>query len=234
MILENISFEEFILRKVEDNPLAFLEIDCDQIQHWQTLAQHTAPQPVLYKIDALPNSWANNFYIQELDNAGGTAVNMDYFGVKVTNLPMKPNSNPPARYTADEYLDYIRRNFNAFVDGSTFEPYCEFSSMCQTETDLWTSSNPVGSIIYIDIIGDDGVVVCTEYANDYWYFMTMNAPYARSHPVSGTRQFGYETNTDGSYNFFVRGTDRIDSNTAKNLAWVFSLEFNSFAFADDL
>jgi hypothetical protein len=238
MMLENISFEEFILRKVEDvldnNPLALLEIDCGQIQYWQILAQHTAPQSVLNKIDALPSSWTNSFYIQELDNAGGTAVNMDYFGVKVTTLPMKPNSNPAVRYTADEYLDYIRRNFNNFVDGSTFEPYCEFASMCQTETDLWASSNPVGSIIYIDIPGDDGVVVCTKYTNNYWYFMTMNAPYAGNHPVSGTRQFGYETNADGSYSFFVRGTDRFNSNIVENLVYGITFGGDVFSGADTL
>ncbi|QMU66500.1 MAG: hypothetical protein GKR88_20890 [Flavobacteriaceae bacterium] len=114
----------------------------------------------------------------------------------------------------------MRRNFNSFVEGSdtTFEPYCEIASMCQTETTLWNSNNPLGSIIYIDIPGDDGVVVCTEYTNSYWYFMTMNAPYAGNHPVSGTRQFGYEQNANGSFNFFVRGVDRIDSGVMELLA----------------
>ena len=39
---------------------------------------------------------------------------------------------------------------------------------------------------------------------------------AGNHPVSGTRQFGYEINPDGSYNFFVRGVDRLDSNLYYN------------------
>src|SRR5690606_18569798 len=105
--------------------------------------------------------------------------------------------------------------------------------MCQTETDLWFSNNPLGSIIYIDIPGDDGVVVCTEYTNNYWYFMTMNAPYAGNHPVSGTRQFGYEQNPNGSYNFFVRGVDRFDSNIAENLAYIRGMG-NPFFGADAL
>ena len=67
-------------------------------------------------------------------------------------------------------------------------------SMCQTERDLWFSNDPVESIVYKDIPLDDGVVVCTEYTNNYWYFMTMNAPYAGNHPVSGTRQFAYGQN----------------------------------------
>ena len=199
----------------------------DQIQYWQTLAQHKAPQSALNKIRTLPSPWANDFEIQSLDDANGTMVNLDYFSVSVTTLPNNPNTNN--QFTADEFLDYVRRDFNAFVEGSTFEPYCKFPSVCQTETDLWNSGNPLGSIIYIDIPEDDGVVVCSKYTNSYWYFMTMNAPYAGNHPVSGTRQFGYEQNTNGSYNFFVRGVDRIDSSVMKLLA-----SSTIFGGADDL
>src|SRR5690606_7920022 len=198
------------------NPFLLLEIDCDQIAHWQALAQHTAPQSVQDKIGNLPSNWANDFEIQPLDEANGTIVNLDYFSVNVTQLPNNPDTGQ--QFTPNGFLDYIRRNFNDFVDGSTFDPYCKIPSMCQTETDLWNSSNPLGSVIYIDISGDDGVVVCTEYTNSYWYFMTMNAPYAGNHPVSGTRQFGYEQNPNGSYDFFVRGVDRIDSGILETLA----------------
>lgn len=229
-------FEEFIEAQIneelEDNPFLLLDIDCNQIQNWQTLAQHTAPQSVQNKIDNLPSSWANNFEIQSLSDAGGTMVNLDYFSVSVTNLPINPNTN--TSFTANEFLDYMRRNFNDFVEGSTFEPYCEISSMCQTETDLWNSNNPLGSIIYIDIPFDDGVVVCTEYTNSYWYFMTMNAPYTGNHPVSGTRQFGFEQNFDGSYNFFVRGVDRFDSNLVENVSFGLDGFDNAFQGADDL
>jgi hypothetical protein len=41
--------------------------------------------------------------------------------------------------------------------------------------------------------------------------MTMNAPFAGNHPVSGTRKFGYKQNLNGSYDFFVRGVDRMNS-----------------------
>ena len=100
------------------------------------------------------------------------------------------------------------------------------------ETNLWNSVNPLGSIIYINIPVDDGVVVCTEYETDYWYFMTMNAPYAGNHPVSGTRQFGYESNSDGSYNFFVRGVDRFDFNVAQVVAFGVSGFDDAFSGAD--
>lgn len=220
-----------------DNPALLLEMDCNQIQFWQTLAQHTAPQSVLDKIDNLPSSFFNDFEIQSLNNAGGTMVNLDYFSVNLSTLPNNPSTNQ--QFTADEFLDYIRRNINDFVDdspitGSTFEPYCQNVSppICQQETDLWNSTNPLGAIIYIDIPGDDGVVACTEFTNSYWYFMTMNAPYAGNHPVSGTRQFGYE-DLNGSYNFFVRGVDRFESNIVENAAYVGTLG-NPFFGADAL
>ncbi|MBW1299038.1 hypothetical protein [Aquimarina litoralis] len=221
-----------VILEIEDNPFKLIEIDCNQIENWQILAQHTAPQSVQNKINNLPNSWANDFEIQSINDAKGTMVNLDYFSVNVSELPNNPNTN--SSFTADEFLNYMRLNFNNFVEGSTFEPYCEIASMCQSETNLWNSNDPLGSIIYIDIPFDDGVVVCTEFTNSYWYFMTMNAPYAGNHPVSGTRQFGYEENSNGSYNFYVRGVDRFDSNIIENTSFGLDGFDNAFKGADDL
>lgn len=159
------NLSEYIASEIDSltnsNPFLLLEIDCNQIENWQTLAQHTAPQSVQNKINNLPSNWANDFEIQPLDEANGTVVNLDYFSVNIASLPNNPATGQ--QFTANGLLDYMRRDFNNFVEGSTFEPYCEIPSMCQTETDLWNSNNPIGSIIYIDIPGDDGVVVCTEY-----------------------------------------------------------------------
>ena len=216
---------------IEENPFLLLEIDCNQIVQWQTLAQHDAPQNVKTKINNLPSTFYNDFEIQLITDANGTIVNMDYFPVNVTTLPNNPTTGQ--QFTANEFLDYFRRNLNSFTNGSgsEFEPYCNIPTMCQTETDLWNSNNPLGAIIYIDIPADDGVVVCTEYTDSYWYFMTMNAPYAGNHPVSGTRQFGYEPNLDGSYNFFVRGVDRFNSFIQSDIAEIFS-NTDSFLAAD--
>lgn len=208
--------------ELEINSFKLLEIDCNQIQYWQTLAQHTAPNSVQAKIDNLPSSFFNNFEIQSLEDANGPIINMDYFPVNITTLPNNPNTGQ--QFTASQFLNYFRRNINSFVagGGTTFEPYCEIPSMCQTETDLWNSNNPLGAIIYLDIPTDDGVVVCTKYQSDYWYFMTMNAPFAGNHPVSGTRQFGYKQNLNGSYDFFVRGVDRMNSLILASLAQAFT------------
>ena len=225
---------------IEDDFFKLIEVDCSQIVNWQNLAQHTAPLSVANKIEELPSSLTNDFEIQSLSDAEGTMVNLDYFSINVTNLPNNPNIEFDVQFTADEMLNYMRRNLDYFVVGSTFEPYCEIESMCDTETELWDSEDPLGSIIYIDIPLDDGVVVCSEYYNNYWYFMTMNAPYAGNHPVSGTRQFGYELNADGSYNFYVRGVDRFNRNGVENTSHIIDFIFgetdaaNAFVGADDL
>ena len=100
------------------------------------------------------------------------------------------------------------------------------------ETNLWNSDNPLGALIKLDIPLNDGVVVCAEYTNDYWRFMTMEAPYDSEHPVTGTRQFGIEQNSNGSYNIYVRGVDRITSRIQEIVANAF-LD-NQFEKADEL
>jgi len=216
------------------DPFKLLEIDCDQIKNWQSLAQHTPPQSIKDKIQDLKNNHEallGDWDIQYLNDAGGTIVNMDYFGVNITALPNNPSTGQ--QFTPQQFLDYFRRNINNFVDGTTFEPYCEISAICTQETNLWNSSNPMGAIVKLDIPINDGVVVCAEYTSDYWRFMTMEAPFDNSHPVSGTRQFGIEQNSNGSYNIYVRGVDRFSSNLQENVSYAISLG-NPFFGADNL
>lgn len=215
------------------DPSFILEIPCDQLPKWQGLAQHEASQTLKDKINQLEqnngslfDSWA----IQTLNGANGTIVNMDYFSVNVTALPKNPQTN--IQFTPETFLDYIRRNLNSFVETSSFTPYCNLQSICAQETNLWNSANPTGAIIYIDIPGDDGAVMCSEYTSSYWYFITLETPEADNHPVSGTRQFGFEPDGNGGYNFFVRGVDRIDSYFLQN--FLTSTVGNPFLGADIL
>ena len=204
---------------LDEDPFALIQIDCDQIENWQDLIQNSISQSVKDKINDLQNknsSWFDDWAIQSLNGAGGTVINMDYFSVNLSLFPINPLTGQT--FNAPEFLDYFRRNINNFVEGSTFEPYCETSFLCDQETELWNSNDPTGAIIYIDIPFDDGVVICSEYASDYWHFITLEAPGAGNHPVSGTRQFGFEQNPDGSYDFFTRGVDRIDSRGMELLA----------------
>jgi len=56
------------------------------------------------------------------------------------------------------------------------------------DTKLWNSNNPLRVIPCIDISGDDGAVIISEYKDDHWDFMTLEAIGAGNHPVSGTRR----------------------------------------------
>jgi len=217
-----------------NDPAALLDIPCDQLPKWKTLAQNEASQNIKDKINQLDENadWFDDWAIQTLNGANGTIVNMDYFSVNVTTLPTNPTTGAP--FTPEGFLDYFRRNINDFADGSTFSPYCETPAFCTQETALWNSANPTEAIIYIDIPGDDGVVVCSEYTSSYWYFMTLEAPGAGNHPVGGTRQFGFEANANGGYNFYVRGVDRFDSNIVENTLYLATLGENPFFGADAL
>jgi hypothetical protein len=232
------TFEEFIEQdlnnELELNPFLLLDIDCNQIDDWIALAQHTPSASIKNKITDLHqnnNAILGDWNIQYLEEAGGSVVNMDYFAVNITTFPNNPNTGNI--YTPNEFLDFFRKNINIFSGTySQFEPYCEISNICTQETDLWNSTNPTSSIVKInipafpyptgDIYGNDGVVVCSEYTNNYWNFMTMEAPYDSNHPVSGTRQFGIEAINDGSYNLYMRGVDRFENGVIFDLLELFS------------
>jgi len=43
--------------------------------------------------------------------------------------------------------------------------------------------------------------------NGYWVFTTLTTPENAFHPVSGSREFGFERNDDGTVTFYTRGVD---------------------------
>lgn len=56
---------------------------------------------------------------------------------------------------------------------------------------------------------DDGSVICSEKKSNRWKFSTIFAPTDTYHPVSGTREFGFIENLDGTFTFYTRGVDRV-------------------------
>jgi len=203
---------------LQANPLALIDLPCAELQKWQAVASFKPPQSVVNKINTLKQNYPSaaalftgNFNIQSLQNASGTAVNMDYFSVTISQMPyVNGHTLTPA-----ELLTRIRTNLNSFVNTqySNFSPYNTVNTGTN-ESSLWNSANPVGAIIHIDIpnnavLGDDGSVICSEYQSAMWKFTTISAPGDWSHPVSGTREFGFEANANGTYTFYTRGVDRI-------------------------
>jgi hypothetical protein len=204
------------------NPLGLIDLPCTEIQKWQNLASFRPPQSVVNKINTLKQSYPNaaalftgNFDIQTLQNAAGKAVNLDYFSVTISQMPAINGHT----LTPTELLNRIRTDLNSFVDTqySSFSPYNTIGTGTN-ESALWNSTNPVNAIIHIEIpgqlhplnpLGDDGSVICSDSQSASWKFTTISAPGDWSHPVSGTREFGFEANANGSYTFYTRGVDRI-------------------------
>jgi len=186
---------------------------------WSDLANFIPNQTVLDKIESMGNGWQLQSF---LTPTMAPSLNLDYFSVTINQLPVNPQTG--VLYTADGLLDFIRKNISLFVEqsNSEFIPFGYPGVM--TEYNRWQSSNPFNTVMSIDIkiatipgtnisIGDDGSVICSQFENCCWLFSTLKAPMFPIdedgfHPVSGTRQFGYEVNPGGGYTFFTKGADR--------------------------
>lgn len=211
------TIEEKVEDLLEADPFALLEMDCDQLPKWQALAQHTPPQSVIDKLEQVSNTISMGYaQLQSIKDGSGALVNMDYFPITIQTLPLNPQTSQ--RFTAQEFLYYIRTNINDFINTS----YSEFSPSTQTgfnESQIWLSENPLTAIIHINIPfpAGDGSVICSQTTSSTWVFSTIEMPYFvlqgddGVHPVSGNREFGFLTNADGSYTFYTRGTDRIST-----------------------
>ena len=200
---------------------------CEEISFWDSLLHHKFSVKIQERLIELKEKGLD---IQLLSKAGGKIINLDYFPVTVRVLPKNPDTGE--QYTAEEFLTRIRLNSNHFVNKklATFSPS---KRLGKEEEGRWTSENPVGSVLHINIPfpAGDGSVICTEFASDHWIYATIQAPWRifghgndGKHPVTGIRQFGFTKNNDGSYTFYTKGVDRMSrksmalvaENTMKN------------------
>lgn len=207
--------EIMVMDLLELDPFALIEVDCDQIQHWKNLAQHVPPSEIINKLNGLDENSFGDFNVQNVEDAAGVVVNMDYFPVTINTLPKKPGSNE--RFTPNEFLNHVRKNINNFINTN----YSSFTPSTVTginESAIWLSNNPVGAVLHINIPNGpgDGSVICSKYSSNQWIFTTIEVPYNLfmqgfdgEHPVSGNREFGLITNPNGTYTFYTRGVDRI-------------------------
>jgi hypothetical protein len=203
-----------ILSELETNPNLLLNVPCNQLPYWQTISQHVVPNTVIKKIEKIDNQsgWFESANIQSLGHPNnGATVNMDFFPVTISQMPKKPNG---VTYTQKELFNHIRLNINAFFDNLTFTPVVN-SSYGLNETALWNSTNPLGAILSINIVPDEGSVVCSKFneITGEWYFTTIEVPWDGTHPVSGHRAFGYYTDVNGKMVIYTRGVDRYSFGT---------------------
>lgn len=226
--------------QIKDKPFALIpNIPCDIIKKWLATAKFTVDQTTESKLRSIEetikpgnyNSYLTN--IQNINNAYSTVVNMDYFPITVSTLPVLNG----VRLTPEQFIGHIRKNINNFIDTqySTFKPY-KYSGV--DETNLWNSANPKNAVVAIDIKGpDNGSVIVSQYNNTGWTFTTIHEPMYGDHPVSGNRDFGYVKNTNGSYTFYTRGVDRLtglDGDSFQKTTEFFSGEGYPFRQADAL
>ena len=214
-----ISVEEFFAKELERalraDPFLLLEdIPCEELQKWRDLANQEPPQKVndiIEQMNLLYDPYMPaDFHLQSVHDASGQTLNADFFSVEIESLP--------AGMSPEDLLKEIRLNINNFINPATadFEPFDDEA------LNIWTSDNPVGAILHIDM-GDnhtwaggfnfidqpeDGSVICSGYDGISWTFSTINAMSDFAHPVSGNRKFGFLYGDNNSLTFYTRGVDR--------------------------
>lgn len=198
------------------NPNLLIDIPCSQLPEWQELANHPIPTSVknrIFQINGQTN-WFSSSVIQNLDYSSSFTINMDVYPVKISNMPEKA---PGVKYTPAEFFDHFRRNINDFTDVNhgKFYPVVE-SQYGINDTQLWNSTNPLGSLVTIKIPADNGTVVCSGFGPQAWIFTTVKSPWDGEHPVSGNRLFGYFIDGSGNMVIYTRGVDRFTTKVSNN------------------
>lgn len=203
-------------------------IDCATVAAYIKLGSFKVVHQIVVQRLSMLNAADRDFTIQEIQNASGTTVNMDFFAVTIKSLPVING----VQTTAESLLKYIRLNLNDFAKDAPFSPY---NSGGYNDTNMWNSANPIGAMLHIEIgmgpLGNDGSVIVSETAADHWIFSTIKTPLDGSHPVSGNRRFGVYKNADGSVLIYTKGVDRI---TDMGGDWIQRASNIPFSSADQL
>jgi len=123
-----------------------------------------------------------------------------------------------------ELLEYFRKNISpTFTQGNstTFSPYFDGAYLLGQpvvyvdDHNLFNSDdvNSLGAWGHFHISLDDGSIVESDYeksaSDNYFIFTTMATKKDDTHPVAGNRRFGIKTSSQGGYEFYISGVDRI-------------------------
>ena len=183
----------------------------NNITPWKDLLNFKRPSSLWNKTkerigtNIIPLTTTNQ--IQSIEAGNSSTTNFDYYAVKITTLPKSIKDG-------EQLFDFIRSNLGSFLDDKT-----SFGGYSSAESQIWNSTNPLGSVLSFDakftglnLNLDDASVMTSSYykgnGGGYWTFTTLSTRGDGEHPIAGTRQFGLTNNKDGSYTFYVRGTDR--------------------------
>jgi hypothetical protein len=105
---------------------------------------------VIDKIQDLDDNYLSiirgDWDIQYIEEAKGPVVNMDYFSVDITQLPLNPETGQ--RFTLEGFFNYVRTNLDTFFENNS----TEFGPYNDDEEAIWNSSNYLGAIMRFDIM----------------------------------------------------------------------------------
>ncbi|MEV7244443.1 peptidoglycan-binding domain-containing protein [Streptomyces sp. NPDC093248] len=184
------------------------------LQAWERLISFRPSGPLQAGLNARFSLFGPSRVVHAIEDAKGP-VSLDYYPVRVEALPTDGSST----MTAEQLLEFVRRNLNDFVDGSpdgcNFQPYDP-----NIDTAAWLPpflpTAFTGAVVSIDMFSsgvnvDDGSVVLSDNGPDHWVFSTLWTPDDGGHPVSGNREFGFTPGLAGEFVFYTRGADRTTS-----------------------
>lgn len=167
---------------------------------WRDLYNYRVPAAVASAVAA------RGFRLQTIADAAG-ALNLDKYEVNCTQLP--------TGYSAAQVVELMRKSMNSFIDTDN----TEFLPYDASDAALLAAANPVPAVWKLDIVGpDNAAVVIAESNSHYFRVCTVETPDTGSHPVSGTREWGYRGG-EGGYVFYTRAADRATYGVMETVVW---------------
>ncbi len=146
--------------------------------------------------DALKES---NAELQRLSDADGGTYHDEY---SVTVETMPPGVTPEA------FLGEMMRDMNGTANNSTFDTLNKFERREPNEpphkgeiVDIGFPLGPNGSVMLTDITSSSFTYSTITNKDKYLWLDD-------SHPINGSREFGFERNADGSITFYTRSTTK--------------------------
>lgn len=204
------------------NDEELLNIDDKTKEIYIKLLNFKVPQKGIDRLKEIDGSIQ---YIRGNDNQQSKNVNMDYFSVRIDEMPNF------ALYPFDAGMLFkkIRDNFLVLSKGKvTFESNCRSNTIngkwefipypknYKEELKRWEKQSgfsifeiKAGGGLIETFLGDHGAVLESEISQNSWIFTTIFTPVSDTQPFSGHRQFGIHKDEDGYYRFYARAIDRI-------------------------
>ena len=232
----NVKFERLseLNELLKDNPWALIQ-DCAQQNGLNTvnyidLYEQTIPQECSDRLFNLGTA----FHHQPITDGNVPLANIDYYGVEITSTPDFNNDGTPD--SEAEMYEAFRNNFINLASGEVddFQFSCDSNFDGDINTDdrgdiSWdfiplsnrdginfVSNNPIASILLIEadasgllpwIATDDGAVMVSHFTNNDWTIASIQTANNGTQPFSGNRQWGWNINQNGNFEFFTRAVD---------------------------